>query len=236
MIYRYPTHNRPGRPPWLVSFADLVALLLAFFVMLFATQRVERLPWEALIDSLSRSLNPKQVEQKPEPSAEQNVRRLSARRAVDLRYLEKLLHGKMAAEPALQTILIRRGDAQLTIELPADSLFPAGSAKLTQGARRVIFSLAGILRDVGNRIDIHGHTDPSPVRGEEHTSNWEMSIARATAVADELHRVGYHRRISALGYADTKFSNVSGFGEPTRAYSAARRVEVIVRPTRQEAP
>ena len=235
-MYRYPIQDRPGRPPWLVSFADLVALLLAFFVMLFATQRVERLPWEALISSLSRSLNPKQVERQPEPAAERNVRRLSARQAVDLRYLEKLLHGKVAVEPALQEILIRRDDTQLTIELPSDSLFPAGSASLTKGARRVMFALAGILRDVGNRIDVHGHTDPSPVRSEQHASNWELSIARATAVADALHSAGYHRKISALGYSDTKFLDVSGFGEQARAYSAARRVEVIVRPTRQAAP
>ena len=233
---RYPVPDRPSRPPWLVSFADLVALLLAFFVMLFATQRVERLPWEALITSLSRSLNPKQVERTPEPSEERNVRQLSARRAVDLHYLEKLLHGKVADEPALREILIRSGEAQLTIELPADSIFPPGSAILTDGARRVIFSLAGILRNIGNRVDVHGHTDPSPVRGTRHASNWELSIARSTAVADELHRAGYHRKISALGYADTKFLDVAGFGAETRAFSAARRVEVIIRPTRQAAP
>ena len=236
MIYRHLIHNRSERPPWLVTFADLVALLLAFFVMLFATQRVERLPWEALISSLSRSLNSTQVERKPEPSAPRNIRRLSTRLAVDLGYLEKLLHDKVAVEPALRDIRIRRGDAQLTIELPADSLFPAGGAALTEGARRVIFSLAGILRDIGNRIDIHGHTDPSPVRGAAHASNWELSIARASAVADELRRVGYHRGIVALGYADTQFNDVAKFGEPSRAYSAARRVEVIVRPTRQAAP
>jgi chemotaxis protein MotB len=235
-MYRYPTRSRPSRPPWLVSFADLVALLLAFFVMLFATQRVERLPWEALISSLSRSLNPALIERPAEPSEERNVRRLSARRAVDLNYLEKLLHGKVAAERALREILIRRDDAQLTIELPTDSLFPAGSARLTDGARRVIFSLAGILRDIGNRIDVHGHTDPSPVRGTRHGSNWQLSIARATAVADELHRVGYHREISALGYADTKFFDVAGLDARPRAFSAARRVEVIIRPTRQAAP
>ncbi len=236
MMYRNSNHNQPERPLWLVSFADLVALLLAFFVMLFATQRVERLPWEALISSLSRSLNPTQADQKPEPSSRQNVRRLSARRAVDLRYLEKLLHGKAAVEPSLQDIRIWRGDDQLTIELPADSLFPTGSAVLTEGARHVIFSLAGILRDIGNRIDIHGHTDPRPVLGEAYASNWELSIARASAVADELRRAGYHRRIAALGYADTQFDEVAKIATLSRAYAAARRVDLIVRPTRQAAP
>ncbi len=236
MMYRTSNHNQPERPLWLVSFADLVALLLAFFVMLFATQRVERLPWEALVSSLSRSLNATQADQKPEPSSLRNVRRLSARRAVDLRYLEKLLHGKVAVEASLQDIRIWRGDDQLTIALPADSLFPTGSAELTEGARRVIFSLAGILRDIGNRIDIHGHTDPRPVRGETYSSNWELSIARASAVADELRRAGYHRGIAALGYADSRFDDVANTATLSRAYAAARRVDLIVRPTRQAAP
>ncbi len=233
---RYSIPDRPRRPLWLVTFADLVALLLAFFVMMFATQRVERLPWEALIGGLSRSLNPNQVERNSEPSSRRNIRQLSAQRAVDLGYLEKLLRGKAAIEPALHDIRIRRGEDRLTIELPADSLFPTGTAVLTRNARAVIFSLAGILRNIGNRIDIHGHTDPRPVRGTAHGSNWELSIARASAVADELRRAGYHRAIAALGYADTRFDDVPKIAALSRAYAAARRVDVIVRPTRQTAP
>ncbi len=233
---RGSTHNRPDRPLWLLTFADLVALLLAFFVMMFATQKVEQLPWRALVESLSRSLNPDHAARKSEPSARRNIRQLAADRAVDLGYLEKLLRGKTAVEPALRAVRIRRGEDRLTIELSADSLFPTGSATLTPGARRVIFSLAGILRNIGNRIDIHGHTDPRPVQGDAHASNWELSIARATAVADELRRAGYHRRIAALGYADTRFGDVSGIAALSRAYAAARRVDVIVRPTRQPAP
>ena len=236
MMNRNLSHDRPDRPLWLVSFADLIALLLAFFVMIFATQRVERLPWEALIDSLSRSLNPNRVEQKIETSSPLNIRQLSARRAVDLGYLEKLLRGKAANEPSLHDITITRGDDRLTIGLPADSLFPTGAAVLTPSARRVIFSLAGILRNIGNRIDIHGHTDPRPAQDSVHRSNWELSIARAAAVADELGRAGYHRRIAALGYADTRFDGVSKFAALSRAYAAARRVDIIVRPTRQAAP
>ena len=235
-MYRNSVHDRNQRPLWLVSFADLVALLLAFFVMMYATQRVESLPWEALVDSLSRSFNPNRVEQPTVLSAPRNIRQLSARRAVDLGYLEKLLRGKAADDPSLHDILIRRGEDQLTIELPADSLFPTGSAVLTRGARRVMFSLAGILRNIGNRIDIHGHTDPRPVRGAAHASNWELSIARAAAVADQLRRAGYHRRIAALGYGDTRFGDVSKIAALSRAYAAARRVDVIVRPTRQAAP
>ena len=107
--------HRPDRPLWLVTFADLVALLLAFFVMMFATQRVERLPWEALINSLSRSLNPEQSVQKSERSSRRNIRRLSAERVVDLGYLEKLLRDQAAVEVSLGDIRIRRGDDRLTL-------------------------------------------------------------------------------------------------------------------------
>ncbi len=236
MTLRSTVRHRPERPLWLVTFADLVALLLAFFVMMFATQRVERLPWEALISSLSRSLNPEQSAQKSEPSSRRNVRRLSAERAVDLGYLEKLLRDQAAVEASLDNIRIRRGDDRLTIELPADSLFATGSDEMTESARDVIFSLAGILRNIGNRIDVHGHTDPRPLRGARHQSNWELSIARAFKVADALRRAGYHRRIAALGFADTRFDEVPAAPLPSRAYATARRVDIIVRPTRRAAP
>jgi chemotaxis protein MotB len=235
-MIRPSIRQQRDRPLWLVTFADLVALLLAFFVMMFATQRVERLPWEALISSLSRSLNPDQSVQKSEPSSRRNVRRLSAKRAVDLGYLEKLLRDQAAVEVPLDAIRIRRREDRLTIELPADSLFATGSDELTRGARDVIFSLAGIFRNIGNRIDVHGHTDPRPVRGTVHRSNWELSIARAFTVADALRQAGYHRRIAALGFADTRFDEVSRAGALSRAYAAARRVDIVVRPTRRAAP
>ena len=236
MMFRHAARHRPERPLWLVSFADLIALLLAFFVMMFATQRVERLPWEALINSLSRSLNPDHSVQESKPSSRRNVRRLSSERAVDLGYLEKLLRDQAAVEVSLRNLRIRRGEDRLTIELPADSLFATGSDELTGGARDVIFSLAGIFRNIGNRIDVHGHTDPRPVRGAGDQSNWELSIARAFTVAEALRRAGYHRRITALGFADTRFDGTPRARALSRAYAAARRVDVIVRPTRRNAP
>ena len=116
-MLRSSIRDRPERPLWLVTFADLIALLLAFFVMLFATQRVESLPWEALIDSLSRSLDVTRAGHKSEPSARRNIRQLSAQRAVDLGYLEKLLRGKAAVEPPLHDIRIRRGEDRLTMSV-----------------------------------------------------------------------------------------------------------------------
>ena len=77
-----------GRPAWLVTFADLVALMITFFVMLFATQKVDIGKWESLVDTLSYRLNPNQTILIARPSADRNAERLSRDRAIDLDYLE----------------------------------------------------------------------------------------------------------------------------------------------------
>lgn len=220
-------------PVWLVTFADLVALLLAFFVMMYATQRVEQGEWDSLVRSLSQSLRTVAPRDMPQPSAPDNLRLLAGARAIELPYLQALLEGLRRSEPELANVLFHRLDDRLIIALPSELLFAPGDARPIPGARARVEHLALILRNVSNRIDIFGHTDPTPVSGGRFASNWELSLARARGVAVMLREAGYERPLAAFGLAASRFGELSGIEPQARRYRLARRVDIIVRDRRE---
>ncbi|MDA0651894.1 MAG: OmpA family protein [Proteobacteria bacterium] len=233
IVSPHPARTGTARSNWLVTFADLIALVLAFFVMMYATHRVEQGNWQAMVNSLSQSLNA-QADVQDKPTATQNVRLIHRPQAMELTYLEALLRGLRQSEPLLSNILLHRLDDRLIIAFPGDLLFPAGRADLVAGAAQRIAVLANILLNVSNRIDVFGHTDPSPVAGHVFDSNWELSLARAETVASMLQTAGYPRKLGAFGLADTRFEDLAEIKSQTQKLKLARRVDIVVRPIREQ--
>ena len=221
----------PERPIWLVIFADLIALLLAFFVLLYAMQRVEHGAWEALVASLSRNLHPKPAIELPKAAVYENVDTLVRPKAIDLSYLEVLLRSRRESDGRLAGIMLRRVENQLVIVLPGDLVFAPGKAVPIAAAMPKLQELASVLRNISNHIEVHGHTDPNPVGNARFGSNWELSLARAVAVADRLRGFGYPRPIATFGFADTRFSDVASVEPYARRRALARRVDIVIRAT-----
>lgn len=226
-----PSLRGPERPAWLVSFADLIALMLAFFVLLYAMQRVEHRGWESLTQSLSRTLRPDLSHDMRQPPVDENVETLSRPRAINLAYLEALLRGHQVEDGALEGTLLRRRDENLVIMLPGDVLFQPGEAVPIEAAAARLSGLASVLRNVTNRIDVYGHSDPGPVPNARFKSSWELSLARAMVVAGQLRKFGYRRPIAVFGLADTRFAEVGSIRSRARRDRLARRIDIVVRPT-----
>ena len=219
------------RRPWLVIFADLVSLLLTFFVMMFAMSTVEQAKWEAAVDSLSRSMNIDSPAVIRSVQPELTVPTVERPDAVNLDYLVSVLRGQFADSPLLSRGVIHRLADHLIISFPSDLLFGAGSAELSARAETALAALGGVLGNLSNKIDVSGHTDPSPIGSRAYPSNWELSLARARAVAAHLSRFGYQRDIGVFGYADTRFGDLSPRLAADQRETLARRVDVIIRPS-----
>lgn len=228
--HAFPFGLRSG-PPWLITFADLIALLLTFFVMIYATQRVETGDWKAMVGSLSQSLNPTRTVIVPRPSADLNIFLLSRKRALDLSYLEALIKGRREFLPALNRLSFKRFDDRLVISLPSDLAFLPGRAEPLEPTREIMFALAAMLRNNANRIDVYGHSDPRPVQTELFASNWKLSLARALAVVALLREAGYASDVAAFGLGDSRFAELSAV-PPGQRYALARRVNIVIRPGR----
>jgi chemotaxis protein MotB len=223
--------NDAGRS-WIVSFADLLSLLLSFMVMIFAMSSVERTrPREPIrtpgVDTLAETVNWPEREL-PTAAARFSTERARAARALDLDYLGAVLQTTLATDLLLGDIDIRRREDSLVLEMPGDLLFAPGEARLPEEVRPALDALARVLGNFPNRIGILGHADAEPVReGGDYPSNWELSLARALAVAEHLEQAGLGRPVTCYGLADTRYDALREMSESQRR-SMARRVELVV--------
>ena len=228
MTEEVPELKRPNNA-WLIMFADLAALLLTFFVLLFSMSQVDVDEWTAVKEVLSASLDPRRTSAGPNVAPRLSVEKFIVSRAADIDYLHALIVEKFVDEPVLGRSIVQRLEDRLVISLPADGLFEPGQTALTEAARKAAFALGNSLRYFSNRIEVYGHADPRPVRAPGLASNWELSIARATAFADALREFGYSRPIRAFGYGDSRFSDIAPALALEERRRLARRVDVVIR-------
>lgn len=233
-----PLGRRAGRkygggPSWLVTFVDLVSLMLAFFVMRFAMTTLDSPRYEeaaaSITMTLGRVVSP--VEQAPpEPLS---VETETNGRGLRPGYLERLMESKLSADPLLsKAVLVRSGD-RLVIALPSDLLFASASAQLVPAARQAIREMATALSYLPNRIEVVGHADPLPFEpGGRYGSNWELSMARADAVARALVGSGFPRMPLVEGQGDSRFPNLAPTLPMEQRFRLARRVDLVILPER----
>lgn len=124
-------------------------------------------------------------------------------------------------------VTFRRG--RMIVELPAQVLFPSGSAELTNDGGKALDDVAKILRSMRNRrFIVAGHTDNVPVSNDQFASNWELSSARAVKVTAQLIRGGLRpEQLVAAGYSeyDPVARNTNEAGRQKN-----RRIEIILEP------
>lgn len=224
----------PQAPPtsraWMITFTDLVSLMLTFFVMMFAMSNVKPDKWNDMTNALSQGLNTESQRAAAAATAKFSISTIFRKRAINLDYLSAVLEDAMAQVPLLENSQLLRLEDRLVIALPGDLLFHPGRAVMTERARQALFSLGGLLRNIGNQIGVNGHSDPQPPKGGEYTSNWELSVARAIAVANALRRAGYPDDIVAYGYSDSRYQQLPDLPEQQRQ-AMGRRVDIVIFPT-----
>ncbi|MEQ8193383.1 MAG: flagellar motor protein MotB, partial [Rhodospirillales bacterium] len=215
---------------WLIIFTDLVSLMLTFFVLLFAMSNIKVDKWESITDSLSQSLSPTSSKKVAAATAQFNIASIFRKRAINLDYLSALLEDVIPKDPLLAQGKLIRLEDRLIITLPGQILFAPGESKLKEKAQESLFNLGGVLRNIGNEIGVNGHTAPGKVQGTDYESNWELSLARAIAVSNELRRSGYTETITSYGYADSLYSQLPEMPESERR-ELSRRIDIVIRPT-----
>lgn len=186
---------RNGHDRWLLSYADLVTLLLALFTTLYAASSIDAMKLDPIAHSLreafdappSGALVPPVTVVKGEPED------LRIRLARDL-----------ADAVRLHRLEISRDSRGLVLSLPEEAAFGTASTDLSPGARAMIRRIAEAAAAGNNAIRVEGHTDNVPIRTPRFSSNWELSTARASAVVEYLiESEGLSAlRLSAAGYGE----------------------------------
>lgn len=220
--------TRRGAGTWLITFTDLAALMLALFVMLFSMSTMDEAKWRRVAAALSPDGHRLSEGAAPAASAARNIAAAETAPGRDLDYLAALLARQMAAEPRLAEAILHRGGDRIVISLPEGLLFAPDSATPHARSAAPLFTLAGLLRNLPNRIEVEGHTDPDPPNAARYASNWDLSLRRALAVRSALERAGYSRPVVARGYGASRFEALSPRLDPRRRYALARRVDIVI--------
>ena len=203
--------------------------MLTFFVMLFSMSHIPSEKWDSVIALISTSVEPEESDV-PRPTSELNVANISLVNALPTAYLNRIFTEKLARDEVLSDARVTELDGQVVISLPSDALFRAGRATLLPSADEAIFRLSGVLAQIGNRIDVQGHTDPEPPRAEGFESNWSLSLVRALNVANALEEAGYTGRLTALGLSDSQYKHLDPALSEAERFRLARRVDLVILP------
>jgi len=211
------SNPRAGTDRWLLSYADLMTLLFAFSLTMYAVaaeKKVASLATGSVAHPVARpaSIVPPLLQSEAAPASDPLHDRLA-----------RDLAGAIGAR-RLELIRDSRG---LVVSMPDDAAFSTGSAEATVEARKLIGTVGETLRSVPNRIRIEGHTDNRPIRTAKYDSNWELSTARASAVvAFLINEAGIDAsRLSAAGYGEFHPLNPND-SDAHRARN--RRVDLVI--------
>lgn len=242
---------------WLLSYLDLITLLLAMLVVMLAVARLHGQAPAAsdtpveLVGTLATSGLPKYDGEYSEfdatpipaswaeppadapaseaPPADDGVKVADAAPPLKAPSKESLGLGDLG-----KSVDVIINEQSVSFRISNELLFPSGQATLSPAGLDVIKRLAAILTKNEYQVSVEGHSDPVPIQTRQFASNWELSSSRATSVLRELVRDGVSaQRLRAVGYAETRpiESNDTPAGR-----AANRRVELIMDIAPQQTP
>jgi len=228
-----PAAGRPAITPpskaWLITFADLAALLVAFFALMFSMGEIDANRWSATESAIDAALDIGDTGRTPRDLSWRNVESIRFGKGDDLDYLAEVIGQQINELPVLAGARIAVDANRLVISLPQALLFASARAELEPAGKAAIFALSAALAALSNDLEVVGHTDPLPVTGDRWPSNWELSLTRAAVVAHELRRSGYSKPIRISGAGSGRFDAVFPRLSLPARYVLARRVDIVVR-------
>ncbi|MCM2343842.1 MAG: OmpA family protein [Alphaproteobacteria bacterium] len=216
---------------WLVTFTDIMGLMLTFFVMLFAMTEPKHEEWEDISMALQSQIGKVYGMQYAQGTEESiDLSKINFGRALDVRYLEELLRAVIDQNSGLTNVTLIKQPGAVVLSLPQELLFEPGQATVKPEGRKALYTLGGSLARMRNRIEIAGHADPRPIEGgsNSYSNNWELSLARAAQVSAILENVGYEQDISISGYGSGRYQDMAAIKDETQRQDLARRVDIVI--------
>lgn len=214
MARRRHQEEHENHERWLVSYADFITLLFAFFVVMYSISSINEGKYKILSDSLTGVFNQPDRAIKPIPVGDERPRTTEPDQSlVDEKRelsapdsLESIANSVREAFGELiqsEQLRVSGNELWIEIELSSSLLFTSGDAVPNNAAFDIIEKVAKILSPFENPIHVEGFTDNQPIQTAQFPTNWELSTARAASIVRMLAMDGVSpSRMAAVGYGE----------------------------------
>ncbi|MBV1870565.1 MAG: flagellar motor protein MotD [Gammaproteobacteria bacterium] len=242
-----PDIQNPDR--WIISYADFITLLFAFFVVMYSISSVNEGKYRVLSDALvtsfsqpgsslpifndngSPQIQPIPEQDRAEPSVleserDSTMREQEAEEVIELNEISGKIEKEFYAQIDDENISVKSNNDWIEVEIKSSLLFASGAADLSPAAIPIIEDLAKIIKEYNNPVQVEGFTDNMPINNIYFSSNWELSSSRAVAVLEVLITNGMDpEKLAAVGYGE--FQSVAD-NSTAEGRQQNRRVVLII--------
>lgn len=212
-----PIGDEPQDEEWLVTYADAITLLMAFFVMLVSFSKIDLPLFEQVMSGIKQEIGMGEQKQTVSTSQELTTELTEATMEMSME----------------QVVEVQKDERGISIEMASKSFFKPGTAEIFEAAHPLLKKWSALLTDEKFKffyIEVEGHTDDDPISTPRFPSNWELSASRAAAVVRFMQEEGVHYfQLKATGLADShpKVPNRDPMGEAIKINQAKNRRVVI---------
>ena len=226
-----------GAPEWMTTYSDLVTLLMAFFVLLFAFSEIDAQKFEAVMQSfqgsagiLSGGVTLSKAELVFQALPESNITETVEKVEENLQILKEVVEEFIEAEELVDIVSVEFDSRGLIIRFKDNALFDSGRADIRSDSHEILEYIGDILKTeefVDRYIRVEGHTDNVPINTARFPSNWELSTTRATTVTRFFidHAEMEPSRLAAAGYSE---NYPIAENETPEGRANNRRVDIVI--------
>ncbi|UOQ86317.1 flagellar motor protein MotS [Gracilibacillus salinarum] len=250
MKRRMNRREKKGAPKWMVTYSDMVTLILVFFVLLFSMSQIDVEKFKAIAEAfrsetIFEAMPSVMEEQFPSENTKVNSEEFMKTEAFDSEAsdavtnteevpdtdeLDELLaevENYLNKNDLNNVISATRTDQGVVLVLQESVLFLSGEADILDPAKPFLNKVSKLLSNIPNEVRVEGHTDDRPISSYRYPSNWELSGARASSVIRYILQTGdfNESRFIAAGFGDTR--PVAANDSP-EGWSINRRVEIVI--------
>jgi len=239
-----------GAPKWMVTYSDMVTLILVFFILLFSMSQIDLVKFEAISESFKNRMifdfypSPVPMENPTESTSHMKNGKMSNEFETptllkdindrdenedDQDSLSNLIDDveEYLEENDLDSVITaKRTERGVILVLQEKVLFDSAEAEILESGKPFLTKVGTLLERIPNAVKVEGHTDNRPISNFRYPSNWELSGARASSVIRYLIEKNNfdESRFSAVGYGDTR----PAVNNSAKNWGQNRRVEIVI--------
>jgi len=219
--------EKSGEPPaWMLTFADLVSLLICFFVLLYSMKSVDESIWKKISGSFAGALNYSQKFKEVNPNSESGIEAERILRSDSMEYIESILVTKFEKEGLLEKVHFRRDekDSSLHVTIPGKYMYVDDTAEITGSGKVILTFIIETVQYINDSLEVANYTEYDP-----QGLAIQSSMLRSMAIRDYILRKGADKNIKVFGFGSALYDELKDIMLEEELQEKTVKLEFIIR-------